>query len=596
MNKEPKHPMRRLFLYLKRYKKIVSFASITVVIHKIFDLMPPLLVGWIVNIANKDTPGWIVNTLGTNDMLSAAVFISVLIVVIFGMESFTQWLYKIAFMRLAQRVQHDLRMDAYQQLQSREIAYFENNRTGNLMAMVNDDVNQLERFLNFSLDEIIQLFTLFIFAGFVLVGVSWELTLIGLLPVPIIYLGSLQYQKKIGPLYKRVREAVGQLSNRLENNIAGILVIKSFNAEKYEMERVAEVSEQYRKANIEAIQYSAPYIPLIRLVIALGFAAVMGIGAMWVIESPERMNVGQLTLFGMMIQRVLWPITRMGAVIDEYERARASARRIFGLMDTPNQIQVVENPVPFQTIQHEIRFENVAFAYDSEMPIFKNINFHIQHGQRIGFAGSTGSGKSTLIKLILRFYDVNHGKITFDGHDIRQLDLQDVRRQIALVSQDVYLFHGTVFENIAYGCNETATLEEVILACKKAQLHDFIDSLPNKYESLVGERGIKLSGGQRQRLSIARAILKDAPILILDEATSAVDTETERAIQESIHQLTEDKTALIIAHRLSTIRQCDQIIVLKDGDIEEKGTHDELILKDGLYADLWHVQTGEIDV
>lgn len=594
MNIELKHPMRRLFLYLRKYKKIVSFASITVIIHKIFDLMPPLLVGWIVNIANKDTPDWIVNVLGTNDILTAVVFISVMIVVVFGMESLTQWLYKIGFMRLAQRVQHDLRLDAYQQLQSREIAYFENNRTGNLMAMINDDVNQLERFLNFSLDEIIQLFTLFIFAGFVLFGVSWELTLIGLLPVPIIYLGSLQYQKKIGPLYKRVREAVGQLSNRLENNIAGILVIKSFNAEKYEMKRVAEVSDQYRKANFEAIQYSAPYIPMIRMVISLGFAAVMGIGAMWVIENPTKMNLGELTLFGMMIQRVLWPITRMGVVIDEYERARASARRIFGLMDTPNQIQVVENPEPLHTLKNEIAFKNVAFAYDSEMPIFKNLSFNIQHGQRIGIAGSTGSGKSTLIKLILRFYDVNNGQITFDGRDIRALDLQDVRRQLALVSQDVYLFHGTIFDNIAYGCNDIATRAQVISACKKAQLHGFIDSLPNKYDTLVGERGIKLSGGQRQRLSIARAILKDAPVLILDEATSSVDTETERAIQESIHRLTEDKTALIIAHRLSTIRHCDQIIVLKNGDIEEQGTHDELIEKDGLYADLWHVQTGEL--
>jgi ATP-binding cassette subfamily B protein len=596
MNIEPKHPMRRLFLYLRKYKRIVSFASITVIIHKIFDLMPPLLVGWIVNIANKDTPNWIVNVLGTNEIMSAVVFISVLIVVIFGMESLTQWLYKIGFMRLAQRVQHDLRLDAYQQLQSREIAYFENNRTGNLMAMINDDVNQLERFLNFSLDEIIQLITLFIFAGFVLFGVSWELTLIGLLPVPIIYLGSLQYQKKIGPLYKKVREAVGNLSNRLENNIAGILVIKSFNAEKYEINRVAEVSDQYRKANFDAIQYSAPYIPMIRMVIALGFAAVMGIGAMWVIQDPTKMNVGELTLFGMMIQRVLWPITRMGMVIDEYERARASARRIFGLMDTPNQIQVVENPVPLNTLEKDIQFKNVAFAYDSDMSIFKNLSFNIQHGQRIGIAGSTGSGKSTLIKLILRFYDVNNGQITFDGRDIRALDLQDVRKQIALVSQDVYLFHGTIFENIAYGCNDTATKEQVISACKKAQLHSFIDHLPDQYDTLVGERGIKLSGGQRQRLSIARAILKDAPVLILDEATSAVDTETERAIQESIHRLTEDKTALIIAHRLSTIRHCDQIIVLKNGDIEEQGTHDELIEKDGLYADLWHVQTGELVV
>lgn len=593
-NIEPKHPMRRLFLYLRSYQRTVILSMLTVVVHKVFDLMPPFLVGWMVNIANKDTPDWIVQLLGTSETTTAVVFVSILIVVIFGLESLTQWIYKIGFLRLAQQVQHDLRLDAYQQLQVREVAYFESNRTGNLMAMLNDDINQLERFLNSSLDEIIQLIVLFLFAGAALVGVSWQLTVIGLVPIPIIYLGSLYYQKQVSPLYRRVREAVGHLSNRLENNIAGILVIKSFNAEAYETERVRATSEAYRKANFDAIEYSAPFIPLIRMAIALGLAAVMGMGAMQVISDPSVLNVGELTFFGMMIQRVLWPITRMGSVLDEYERARASARRVFGLMDTPNEIQEVNQPLPLDQFSSAVKFEAVSFTYTDGHLIFNGLNLEILRGQRVGIAGTTGSGKSTLVKLLLRLYDVNDGKITIDGNDIRNVRLTELRRLVALVSQEVYLFHGTIYENVAYGCNEHATREQVIAACEQAQLHDFIMKLPNAYDTIVGERGIKLSGGQRQRLSIARAILKDAPILVLDEATSAVDTETERAIQQNIYQLTADKTAIIIAHRLSTIRHCDKIIVLKEGNIHESGTHDALLAQKGIYADLWAVQIGEV--
>ena len=590
---EPTHPMRRLFQYLRNFRKPVLFASVSSVINKIFDLMPPFLTAWLIDTASNQIPDWIPRLTGLSEAWPVVVFLAVLTLVIFGFESFFEWLFQRGFLRLAQRVQHHLRLDAYEQLQGRELAYFESQRTGNLMAMLNDDINQLERFLNHVFNEILQLITLVIFAGWALCAVSLPLGLIGMAPIPFIILGSLYYQKKVAPYYRQIREGVGALGTRLENNIAGILVIKSFTAEAFEAERVRKSSEMYRDANFLAIRWSSVYIPLIRIFISLGFAATLLIGAYWVIYQPGRFSLGQLAFFAMMTQRLLWPVTRLGVVFDEYERARASARRIFGLIDTPRQIVDPETPHELPVVAGNLHLQDVTFAYQPGQPVLRQLNLHVEAGQAIGIAGPTGGGKTTLIKLLLRLYDVTGGSIRLEGIDIRQLTISQLRQQIALVSQDVYLFHGTIRENIAYGLAD-CSMEKVIEAARKAQLHDFITQLPDQYESIVGERGIKLSGGQRQRLSIARAILKDAPILILDEATSAVDTETERAIQENLSQLSRGKTAIIIAHRLSTIRHADKIVVIKDGQIVEQGRHDSLLTANGDYASLWRVQVGAV--
>lgn len=590
---EPTHPMRRLFQYLRNFRKSVLFASVSSVINKIFDLMPPFLTAWLIDTASNQVPDWIPRMTGLSEAWPVVVFLAVLTLVIFGFESFFEWLFQRGFLRLAQQVQHRLRLDAYEQLQGRELAYFESQRTGNLMAMLNDDINQLERFLNHVFNEILQLITLLIFAGWALCAVSLPLGLIGMAPIPFIILGSLYYQKKVAPYYRQIREGVGALGTRLENNIAGILVIKSFTAETFEAERVRKSSETYRDANFLAIRWSSVYIPLIRIFISLGFAATLLIGAYWVIYQPGRFTLGQLAFFAMMTQRLLWPVTRLGVVFDEYERARASARRIFGLIDTPRQIVDPDTPHELPVVAGNLHLQDVTFAYQPGQPVLRQLNLHVEAGQAIGIAGPTGGGKTTLIKLLLRLYDVTGGSIRLEGIDIRQLTIRHLRQQIALVSQDVYLFHGTIRENIAYGLAD-CSMEKVIEAARKAQLHDFIAQLPDQYESIVGERGIKLSGGQRQRLSIARAILKDAPILILDEATSAVDTETERAIQENLSQLARGKTAIIIAHRLSTIRHADKIVVIKDGQIVEQGRHDSLLAANGEYASLWRVQVGAV--
>tara|TARA_B100000073_G_scaffold325751_1_gene309825 strand:- start:178 stop:1203 length:1026 start_codon:yes stop_codon:yes gene_type:complete len=333
---------------------------------------------------------------------------------------------------------------------------------------------------------------------------------------------------------------------------------------------------------------------MIRMAIAIGFGGVLLLGSYWVLEDKGILTVGELVLFSMLIQRMLWPLTRMGITLDEFERAKASARRTFGLLETPSKIidppdaQSLPKPV-----RGEIRFEGIRFNYRRGNTILSGLDFTLSQGETIGIAGATGAGKSTLIKMLLRLYDPVQGRVTFDGIDLKQLQLREIRENIALVSQDVYLFHGTIAENIAYADPHTEK-ERIIEASRSAQFDEFVESLPDGYETLIGERGIRLSGGQRQRLSIARAVLKDAPVMVFDEATSSVDSETERAIQESLLPITTGKSALIIAHRLSTIRNADRILVLDQGKVVEEGHHDDLLELNGIYADLWHVQSGDL--
>jgi len=422
---------------------------------------------------------------------------------------------------------------------------------------------------------------------------SWQLALVGLAPLPLVIAGSLYYQRRIAPRYRVVREAVGQLASRLENNIAGILTIKSFTAERFEADRVRRASDAYRCANLAAIRLSALYVPLIRMAIAVGFGGVLLLGSYWVLDGAGVITLGELVLFSMMIQRMLWPLTRLGVTLDEYERAQASARRTFGLLMTEPTIADPERPQALGDTLGDVEFDDVTFSYPGTSKVLHHLAFRVAAGETVGIAGPTGSGKTTLIKLLLRLYDVDSGVVRLHGRDVRELSLLDLRRHVALVSQDVYLFHGTIRENIAYS-DDAVTSERVEEAARLAELHDFVVTTPGGYDTIVGERGIKLSGGQRQRLSIARAILKDAPVLLLDEATSSVDTETERAIQRNLRRLTAGRTALIIAHRLSTIRHADRIVVLRDGRVAEEGHHDDLLAAGGTYADLWNVQAGEL--
>ncbi len=582
------HPLQRLLKYGHQYRKQIWQATVCSICNKIFDLAPPALIGIAVDVVVKKQDS-IIAQLGIKDIFGQFLIISLLTIVIWILESVFEYAYERLWRNLAQNIQHDLRLDAYSHLQELELAYFEERSSGNLMSILNDDVNQLERFFNSGANDILQVAgTVIIIGGafFVLApSVAW----MTMLPIPFILWGSFAYQNLLAPRYGDVREKVGFLNSRLSNNISGITTIKSFTAEDYENSRLASDSQAYRQSNTRAIKLSAAFVPLIRMLVLISFTVLLLYGGMAAVSG--RMSVGTYSVLVFLIQRMLWPLTRLGDTFDLYQRAMASTNRVMDLLDTPINIYTGDVALPTKDVRGEVKFENVTFAYQERQPVITNLSLDIPAGKTIAIVGSTGSGKSTLVKLLLRFYEVRSGKITVDGIDLQNLNLRDLRCSIGLVSQDVFLFHGTVAENIAYGSFE-ATDNEIMMAAKVGEAHDFIVRLPQGYETIVGERGQKLSGGQRQRIAIARAVLKNPPILILDEATSAVDNETEAAIQRSLERITVDRTTIAIAHRLSTIRNADCIYVMEHGQLVESGRHEELVELNGIYASLWRVQSG----
>ncbi|MBW4627728.1 MAG: ABC transporter ATP-binding protein/permease [Brasilonema octagenarum HA4186-MV1] len=584
----PSNPFMRLLNYGHQYRKLIWLATICSILNKLFDLAPPALIGVAVDVVVKQQNS-IIAQWGVKDVFGQFFIISFLTVIIWILESVFEYAYERLWRNLAQDIQHDLRLDAYEHLQELELAYFEERSTGGLMSILSDDINQLERFLNGGANDILQVVTTVVIIGgafFILApSVAW----MAVLPIPFILWGSFAFQKLLAPRYADVREKVALLNSRLVNNLSGITTIKSFTSEDYEISRLTKESEAYRRSNAKAIKLSAAFVPLIRMLILVSFTALLLFGG--IAAANGKISVGTYSVLLFLVQRLLWPLTRLGDTFDQYQRAMASTNRVMNLLDTPLAIHTGDTHLPTDTVRGEVEFKNVTFAYKDRLPVVTNLSLQVQAGNTIAIVGSTGSGKSTLVKLLLRLYEVQSGTMTLDGIDIQQLELQDLRRCIGLVSQDVFLFHGSIAENIAYGSFD-ASDDQIITAAKIAEAHEFILQLPQGYETIVGERGQKLSGGQRQRIAIARAILKNPPILILDEATSAVDNETEAAIQRSLEHITVNRTTIAIAHRLSTIRNASRIYVMEYGQFVESGTHQELLDKSGVYASLWRVQSG----
>ena len=473
------------------------------------------------------------------------------------------------------------------------MAYFEDRTTGGLMSVLNDDINQLERFLDHGANALLQVGMTVLAVGATFFIISPAVAMLAVLPVPIILWGSFRYQRRLEPRYTDVRERVADLSAALANNLGGISTIKAFTAEDREVGALRRVSDRYREANAEAIRLSSAFVPLIRMAILLGFTATLVLGGWLVFEN--QLEVGSYSLLVFLTQRLLWPLTRLGETFDQYQRAMASTRRVMDLLDVRPRVvegtERLERPVPGHLVFEDVDFRYPGSADEGDRQVLRSLRLEVPAGETHAVVGATGAGKSTLVKLLLRLYDVSGGRITIDGRDARSLTFASLRGAIALVSQDIYLFDGTVRDNITYG-RPGATDEEVLRAAELADAHDFVAELPRGYDTAVGERGQKLSGGQKQRICIARAILADAPILVLDEATSAVDNETEAAIQRSLARVARSRTTLVIAHRLSTIRNADRIHVLGEGRVIEAGTHDELVARAGAYAALWRVQTG----
>jgi ATP-binding cassette, subfamily B, bacterial len=592
-------PLRRLLRYARGYRRQIFLATACSVLNKIFDLAPPLLIGAAVDVVVQKQDSLIAK-LGFPDVMHQLGILAVLTIIIWGIESIFEYAYAVLWRNLAQSLQHHMRMDAYSHAQKLDMAYFEDRSTGGLMSILSDDINQLERFLDGGANDLLQVSTTAVIVGAIFFVLAPEVAWLAMLPMPLVIYGSLKFQSRIAPRYAVVRERVGMLNGQLANNLSGIATIKSFTTEDYEVERIAKESREYQEANRRAIRLSSAFSPLIRMVIVVGFIATLVYGGHMVVQNE--LTVGSYSVMVFLTQRLLWPFTRLGSTLDLYQRAMASTNRVLNLLDTKPAVLGGTRRLPTDQVKGEIAFENLNFAYHHGLPVLKNLTMHMPAGQTTAIVGSTGAGKSTIIKLLLRFYEGGRagaeetGSITLDGHDIRDLHLHDLRQAIALVSQDVFLFHGTVFENIAYGRTlpQDDLMNEVIEAAKSAEAHDFImNDLPHGYDTIIGERGQKLSGGQRQRIAMARAVFKNSPILILDEATSSVDNETEAAMQRSLERISVDRTTIVIAHRLSTVRHADRIYVLAGGTVAESGRHEELLELDGIYATLWRVQTGE---
>ncbi|MDR7087717.1 ATP-binding cassette subfamily B protein [Aeromicrobium panaciterrae] len=583
-------PLRSLWKRHRVYRRRFILAVTMSTINKVADVVPELLIGAAVDVVVRGDASFVGEILGVESRYSQLGWLAAINVVVWIIESASQYVADVLWRGLAQGVEHDLRVEAYDHAQHLDMSWHESRPSGSTLATLNDDVNQLERFLDIGAPAIIQTFLNVVLVGAVFALSSWTLLLFAFTPIPVIVVGSLVFQRRLEPLYDRVREAVSDLSSALSANLAGIATIKAFTAEDRERDRIAAVSTAYRTANTDAIRSSAAFVPLVRMAILAGFTCTLLLGG-WAVLRGD-LEVGLYSVLVFMTQRLLWPLTDVATVLDLYQRGRASTQRILTLLAVPITVPA-GTTVLAKPVQGRIELRGVRAGYADGPDVIHDLDLVVPAGETHAIVGTTGAGKSTLLRLVLRFDDPRAGTIELDGTDIRDLDWDSLRGSMAYVAQDVYMFAGTIADNIAYG-RPDATRAEIEAAAEAAAARDFIDATADGFDSWVGERGVTLSGGQRQRLALARALLREPSVLVLDEATSAVDNETEAAIQRSLRVATAGCTALVVAHRLSTVRHAHRIWVLDAGRVAESGTHDDLIAADGAYAALWRVQTGEL--
>jgi ATP-binding cassette subfamily B protein len=598
-------PLRRVLLTYGRSRlPVFAFGGVASALSIGLELLPSYLLGLAIDVFFTDARPFSL-PLVPAAWLPTAVREQFLLLVglVFGLylvSAGLSWANNWAWNHFAQHLQHEVRTAAYRTVQDLELAFFEGAQTGEVMSVLNNDVNQLEEFLTTSLHNAMRIVTRVVVIGAIMLWLNWQLALVALLVVPALAGASVLFVRRIQPKYGAVRERVGALNARLENNLGGIETVKAYTNEPFENERVASASRSYLDAQWDAIRTRIAFFPTLRVLTAAGYAVTFLLGGWWVLFGPpfvftEPLSAGVLVTFLLYSRRFRYPMRRVGEVLDDYQYARAAAARIVGVDERRPRLPEADDAVDLVDPDGRVVYDGVSFRYpDTDDVVLDDVSFVAEPGAFVGVVGPTGAGKTTLLKLLLRFYDATDGSVRIDGHDVRDLTRSSLRDAVGYVSQEPYLFHGTVAENVRYG-REDADRAAVVEAARRAGAHAFVRDLPEGYETTVGERGVKLSGGQRQRIAIARALLTDPDLFVLDEATSHVDNETETVIRRHLADLTADRTTFAIAHRLSTVRDADTILVLDEGRLVERGTHEELLARDGLYADLWAVQVGAVE-
>ena len=566
----------RVLSYLKPYKKAVSLTLGFAILTTLLDLIPP----WIIKV--------IIDELVDGKKTSLINWVVVGLIGVYFLRNFLNYQRIMFNNRLEQNVVFDMRSNVYKALNQLSINFFENKSTGELMSRVNDDVNYVERIFIDGVEQVVTAILTLTGITIILFYLHWKLALVALLPIPLLIWGASIYTKKAHSLYHKVRESAAKMNSRLQDSISGIREIFAFNRQSHEISLFEKKSREYCNSNLKVMSLWAIYSPAMMFLGSLGTALILLYGTELIYNNE--ITIGSLVAFIGYLALFYTPINQLHSVNHMLQHALASSERIFEIIDRQPDVKEIPNAfLPTTNMRGEIEFQEVTFAYTQNKPVIKNLSLNISSGNKIALVGHTGSGKSTLIKLLLRFYDTDLGKITIDNHNIKELKISYLREQIGLVSQDPYLFNGTVAENILYG-NVEANHEQMRKAAIAAHADDFVKGLPEEYDTRIGERGVKLSGGEKHRIAIARTLLKDPPILILDEATASVDTETELKIKEALSSLMARRTTILIAHRLSTLEGADRILVIKSGKLIESGTHDQMINNETEYAQLFRSQ------
>jgi len=611
-NRSRSETLKRLLGYIAGFWQL-KVVLVLIVLTTVLDILSPAIIGSIIDmvkgIATGETlePGsgiegfvyriltpvasWYIAATGSDPVKGPLLIFSVSLVFIALVTGLFNFIQRYTTTIVGQSATFNMRDDMYNSLLEQSFSFYDQQRTGQLMARATGDINMLGRFYQMGVRMLLSSVLLLVLVLYSLTSINPTLTLISVTVIPFVFLATREFSRRIGPLWRAVREQNGVITSVLQENLAGVRVVRGFSREVYEEEKFSAELQEFFDININMAGIRAFFMPLATFISSIGFVLIIWYGGGQVIAGA--LTVGSLVAFYFYLARLMQPVRRIGFMTSMIVRALAAGNRVFDIIDAEVEVHDKEDAVEVSETQGRITFQDVWFSYDGTNMVLKDIDLDVQPGQTIAILGATGSGKSSIINLIPRFYDVSRGSIKLDGTDLRDLKIKSLRGTIGIVRQEPFIFSTTLRENIAYGVQD-ASLNDIREAARRAKIDDFIAGLPDGYDTKVGERGVTLSGGQKQRVAIARALLKNPKILIMDDSTSSVDTQTEYEIQKALDELLEDRTTFIITQRLSSIKKADYIIVLEDAEISEEGTHDQLIANDGIYRKLYETQISGV--